>query len=474
MMKTLLSLVLLSSTALTNFAFASDLDKCSKDNPSFCQEKLTKCSNDKDQACLLELSKKICTFDMITCNKLKDGFKYGDDQVVQSSDSYLSLVFDLIKEKKIAIRKRALQEELKTIVDGKEEHLFNKTSKEQILKFWTDECNLDQKLNNNGSCTKLGQIYLNGNHSLHVAVDENKAATFFERACNLSDGLACYNLANLYKLGKGVSKDQAKNIEYLEKSCNLRNFHACDTLSSIDENGLGVKVEAIKSRHLVNQAITYAQKDCPLNLADACYSLGETYLTGIDRIYKESQLAISYFKKACDLKLGSACYAVANAYLEGDGVEKDQNLYTQYLLKAHELLEKECEQNNTASCFIVADQYLDVAPFKDLPQAQDKADTLYQKSLKNLELDCSKEDSTSCFALAQQYEGLYPEETDTIYNFYQKAKDLYDKECNLGYAASCDNLGQMFELGLGVVKSADTAQTYFKKACALGYGDCNN
>ena len=40
MMKTLLSLVLLSSTALTNFAFSSDLDKCSKDNS--CSDEIKK------------------------------------------------------------------------------------------------------------------------------------------------------------------------------------------------------------------------------------------------------------------------------------------------------------------------------------------------------------------------------------------------------------------------------------------------
>ncbi len=58
---------------------------------------------------------------------------------------------------------------------------------------------------------------------------------------------------------------------------------------------------------------------------------------------------------------------------------------------------------------------------------------------------------------------------------YSKAKQYYEKACELDIKEACGILGLLYFDGDGVKQDRTQAVNYFKKACELGYGDvCTN
>jgi TPR repeat protein len=49
-----------------------------------------------------------------------------------------------------------------------------------------------------------------------------------------------------------------------------------------------------------------------------------------------------------------------------------------------------------------------------------------------------------------------------------RAYRLYDRSCELGYAAGCYNAALLLELGRGVAKDVDRARELYAKVCQMG------
>ncbi len=54
------------------------------------------------------------------------------------------------------------------------------------------------------------------------AKDYIQAKKYFEKACDLKEGLGCFNLGALYYNGKGVEKDLIKATYFYSKACELK------------------------------------------------------------------------------------------------------------------------------------------------------------------------------------------------------------------------------------------------------------
>lgn len=57
--------------------------------------------------------------------------------------------------------------------------------------------------------------------------DYEKAARYFEKACDLNIGGGCLGLGYSYSDGKGVKKDYVKAAKYFEKACDLGDRDGC-------------------------------------------------------------------------------------------------------------------------------------------------------------------------------------------------------------------------------------------------------
>lgn len=98
--------------------------------------------------------------------------------------------------------------------------------------------------------------------------DFSKAKEYFEKACDLKEGLGCFNLGALYYSGKGVEKDLIKAAYFYSKACELKEGMGCGALGALYYNGDGVKRDSKK-------ADQYFSKACKLGDQEACEALKE-------------------------------------------------------------------------------------------------------------------------------------------------------------------------------------------------------
>ena len=89
----------------------------------------------------------------------------------------------------------------------------------------------------------------------------------------------------------------------------------------------------------------------------------------------------------------------------------------------------------------------------------------YKKSLRwgleESEKLCSQDYALACYNLGVHYDAGMAD--------YINAGMNYDKACKLNFGAGCHNLGDLHERGYCVSSDGSTAETYFARACELGY-----
>lgn len=116
--------------------------------------------------------------------------------------------------------------------------------------------------------------------------DEKKVVKYLEKAVEMKDALACYELGLRYKEGKGVAANKAKAIELLEKGANLGNAKAMAELGDLFYNGKLVSKD-------VTQAIQYYMKAYRNGYLSArgAEILSESYEKGIGGLPKDQDKA---------------------------------------------------------------------------------------------------------------------------------------------------------------------------------------
>ena len=94
-------------------------------------------------------------------------------------------------------------------------------------------------------------------------------------------------------------------------------------------------------------------------------------------------------------------------------------------------------------------------------EAYNKGD--YQKAAQLWQKDCDEGNGFGCSMLgALYYDG------QGVKQSYQKAAQLYQKACDSGEAGGCLGLGYLYQNGQGVRQNFSTAKQYYGKACDLG------
>jgi len=160
--------------------------------------------------------------------------------------------------------------------------LFNDLSKLEASK---KECISEKKAE---ICNQLGLYYE------YKKKDLKKAQEFYQRACDLNNGVGCNNLATiLYKTGK---KNDLKKVEnLLLKACNLNSMEGCYNLGLIYARQKELK-----------KALPFLKKACNLRYAEACYLAGGIYA----KLY-QIDLSVLYYKKACIIGYKQACFLLS-------------------------------------------------------------------------------------------------------------------------------------------------------------------
>ena len=111
----------------------------------------------------------------------------------------------------------------------------------------------------------IGTAWSEGKHGA-PSIDHVKARTFYDKACKLKNGLGCFNLGNVYRLGEGVKADGKLAFDNFKKACDLDEAKGCTELAILYYEGKVVKKD-------VQMAITLLEKGCKLGSQVACKNL---------------------------------------------------------------------------------------------------------------------------------------------------------------------------------------------------------
>jgi len=116
-----------------------------------------------------------------------------------------------------------------------------------------------------GSCNDLGTAWSEGNEGA-AAVDHARAKGLYEKACKGKDGLGCFNLGNVYRLGEGVKVDLQAAFDNFKKSCDLDQAKGCTEQAIMYYEGKPVPKDEQKAVELLGKA-------CKLGSQPACKNL---------------------------------------------------------------------------------------------------------------------------------------------------------------------------------------------------------
>lgn len=142
------------------------------------------------------------------------------------------------------------------------------------------------------------------------------AVPLLQKACDLENGVGCFNLAAMLASDEIVAKDPARSTALYGRACDLGEARGCLGAGMAHYEGAGVGKDPAKALRLFDRS-------CGLGNAEACKNVGVLYWEGAD-VAQDRDAAIRYFKKACDGGYQPSCDVVKEieAQLAGGGADQ--------------------------------------------------------------------------------------------------------------------------------------------------------
>jgi hypothetical protein len=214
----------------------------------------------------------------------------------------------------------------------------------------------------------------------------------------------------------------AQTAARYQKSCDVGNAPDCIHLAEAYVAGTGVTKDADKANALIEKAAAFYQKACDGGDANACLNLGEMWVNYAKNNY---DLANPLFRKACDGGNATGCQKLGVAYKFGYGFPEDN-------AQAAAFYQKACDGGNAEGCLDGGFMHgLGLEP--PVPQDHARANALFRK-------------------------GCDGRKTSESYYNHQ-------------IASACNQLGIVYERGIGVPVDKAQAAAFYRKACEGGYTD---
>jgi TPR repeat protein len=185
------------------------------------------------------------------------------------------------------------------------------------------------------------------------------AVTLYREACRDGYPWACYELAELARLGEGMPRDAAAAAALLNRTCVAGESRACLRLGQMLESGDGVAADSARAESLYEQ-------ECAASRTAGCWRLGlflaerqgDGDAEGAARLREafrkgctggngeschrladlleaagETREAVSYFGRACDRNDFPGCFRWAESLEAGVGVAEPDEVFAQKLYR---------------------------------------------------------------------------------------------------------------------------------------------
>ncbi len=273
----------------------------------------------------------------------------------------------------------------------------------------------------------LGCCYL---HGLGTEIEYEMSIRYFTKASQKNFPDAMNNLAICYEQGLGVEQSLDKAFMWYERALAEGNIQAITGLAGIYEVGAGKKADLNKAIDLYLQA---AEK----NERWALYKVGTFYESGLGVIEKNEVISHEYIKKAAELEVPEAINHIGTLHAKGIVVEQSFEKAFEYYKRAAEL-DDALAMFNLACCY----------------EKGEGVEKNFETQLYWLLRAGNARDVESMFRLGCIYL--------TKLQIFDAALYWFEKAYKGGNVQAANNLGYMYENGIGVKKNSFTAFRYIK------------
>lgn len=177
------------------------------------------------------------------------------------------------------------------------------------------------------ACLAVGLVYrasvevpLPSNPSGKSKENLKNAIKFYEKACELGEAMACYNLAAMNEAGVGLEKSYTRAGRLFQKACELGMAKACSEAGGYFSEGKIGETSFAKAHELF-------EKGCKLDHGAACIGLGDSYWQGQNGFEKSIERARELFVEACyfsedPISKSNGCNRLKLEIFGGEGLEK--------------------------------------------------------------------------------------------------------------------------------------------------------
>lgn len=294
---------------------------------------------------------------------------------------------------------------------------------------------------------ELGWKYLNGEG---VSEDKEKAVTLFQKGAAKGDSFAMLFLGEMYMVGDGVSLDKQEGIKWIRKAADAENPLAMKSLADYYYDANGLPQDYKMAFEWYKKAAELEYTESMINVA-TCYHRG----TGVKKNNKE---AIMWLNKSLDKEESSnAAFWLGRVY----GDKSDDYIYNpeksfQWYLKSAELGDNYA-MDEVGDCYrwgVGVDENIN------------KAKEWYLKAADNENYEAMNSLGILCHNSAQEAADMH-----SANELYKKANKWYRKAIDGGHVVAMANLAHSYLNGMGTDKSTNEAIKWYTKAAEEGYVD---
>ncbi len=357
-----------------------------------------------------------------TCQALADHPELGGPAQVDTKGGTASQICldelrrDPFSARLMGLAARALQAE------GALEQAFGQASKAALL-------------GDASAMNTLGLLYLEGGAASPGSLpDYFLARIWFEKAGRAGLGEGYYNLAQLYRDGKGVAASQERADEFLAEAVALGNKAAQAMLSSGD-------LQASAERR-VAMLEALSDENHPASL----FELGKAYYFGELGLPVDYDLAVGYLQRASDEYHVPAFYYLGLAYEQGNGVRQDT-------AKAAYFYERGTRYDDPQAMLALGQFYRDG---KGVGRNDDKAFELLERAA-----------DAGLAAGLTDFGFLYYDGQGVVQD-RQRALYFFERGEAEGDALAGAQLGYMYENGVEVTADLARARGYYEASAERG------
>ncbi|QDU33699.1 Putative beta-lactamase HcpC precursor [Poriferisphaera corsica] len=357
--------------------------------------------------------------------------------------------------------------------------------------------------------TSLGYLYVTGKYG--IGVDAEKALKYLKIAENRGDLDAVIIRAESYFDGQGVEENKGRALEILLDNEYHENAAIFEKISEYYYHGASGLQDLAKAREYAKRAVDMGNPEACMMMArlehedfapnkekvaywlnraselgepNGQYRLALMYVQGV--MFEKSYLEAVNILKKLGLKNYTPAYrAMADIYMKGDQtLEKNERIALRYYLKAAQAGDLSCAYRlytlqHELTQFKFTDEEI-AKGFEILKAAADTGDVMAMsrvgriswsktyrhyniaRSVRYFKMAAERGDMKSAFAVGIVYD-LYLKPAQ-----YEKARQWYEIAAKGGSHEALNQLGRIYQHGLGVEKDLQQALGIYQMAMKKG------